>query len=102
MKQLIRLVIKLGIPVALIYAAYASNPGPQTHREAIAAKTESLQKGDVMGQLDSMMHAKTATKEAESAFTYHNYFVCSKVTGPEGATASYGFFKRVFVTKSEL
>lgn|GEM_PF-5225070 len=101
MKQLIRLLFKIGIPVAIIYAAHASNPSPAAHRKAIDAKNQSLQDADVLGKMDRMMYSGTE-ESPEMTYNYHNYFVCSKVTGPGGATASYGFFKRVFVTKSEL
>jgi len=33
---------------------------------------------------------------------YHDYVVASKVTDAEGVMLSFGFFQRVFVTKSEL
>lgn len=102
MKQLIGLLLKIGIPVAIIYAAHTSNPDPQTHQAAIIAKNKSLQDGDVLGKLDTMMHASTERAEIRDDMIYHNFFLCSKVTLLDGKTASYGFFNRVFVTKSEL
>ena len=102
MKQLISLLIKLGILAAIAFAAVTTNPKRATHKTAIAAKVASLQEKDVLGQTDRLMYGDAATDGSEDPFRYHNYFVCSKVTGPDGDMASFGFFNKVFVTKSEL
>jgi hypothetical protein len=102
LKRFISILIKIGIPLAVIYAAYSTNPTPDTHRSAIVAKEQAFQEKDILGQADRMMYGRTGREKTETPFRYHDYVVCSKVTGPENETVSYGFFNRVFVTKTEF
>jgi hypothetical protein len=102
MKQLVSLLIKLGILGAIVFAAVATNPKEPKHKRMIEAKQASLEKKDILGQTDRMLYGDTGANGGAAPYTYHNYFVCSKVTGPKGEMASFGFFNKVFVTKSEL
>ena len=102
MKSILSLLIKVGILAAIVFACVASNPKEKQHLQAINAKQAALQEKDVLGQTDRLMYQGDETEEERPPYTYHNYFVCSKVTGPEKDMLSFGLFKRVFVTKSEL
>jgi len=102
MKRLIALVIKLAIVGGIGYAAYSTNPAPAKHKEAIDRKMASLEDQDILAQTDRIMYGDQEITSEESPLTYHTYYVFSKVTGPDGEMASYGFFNKVFVTKSEL
>lgn len=102
MKRFISTLIKIVIPLAVIYAAYATNPSPDSHRSAIDAKEQALQEKDILGQADRMMYGSAGRGETADPLRYHDYVVCSKVTGPDNETVSYGFFNRVFVTKTDF
>lgn len=102
MKRIFSWLIKIGILAGLVFAGAAMNPGEASHRKAIAAKQASLEEKDVLGQTEALLYKAAGNGEEGGALTYHNYFVCSKVTGPEKEMLSFGLLKRVFVTKSEL
>jgi hypothetical protein len=102
MKRFISLLIKVGLLAGIGMAFVMTNPKAEQHKKAIEAKQSYLEDRDVLGKTDNMMYRSNSGKENTGGLTYHNYMICSKVTDSKNEMASFGFFKRVFVTKNEL
>jgi hypothetical protein len=102
MKGIISILLKIGIPVGILYLAFVTNPAPALHKTAIENKVASLKNRDIFGQADDMIRSRPSAPQGNAPMNYHDYFVASKVTDAEGTLLSFGFFQRVFVTKSEL
>lgn len=102
MKRILSLLIKFGLFAAIIFIAVKTNPQPTKHKQAIEAKHAYLEGRDVLGKTERMIYGKNSNEDAVNPYSYHNYWLGSKVTGPDKETVSFGFLGRVFVTKSEL
>jgi hypothetical protein len=101
MKRIFSILIKVALLAGLGYVIVQTNPNEGRHKESIIAKQASLAKKDLLGESEGVIY-QAAPGNEPPPFTYHNYLVCSKVTGPENEMVSFGFFNTVFVTKSKF
>jgi hypothetical protein len=102
MKRFLAFCIKIGILGGLAFAVISTNPSAAKHLSSIAAKEASLQEKDILGKKDNLIYGSNSLETEAGSNTYHNYYIFSKIKGPDGDMISFGFCNWVFVTKSEL